>query len=504
MPLRATSIHGVSIPCLVPLTAGGTRPPIILADASIVIGSGDAAQIRLKSLSVSKAHALLLVEDAKAYVRDLASRTELFVNDVAVREAWLKHGDVVRVGRFGFGVVEDAAVQGRAVGPSEAVMLLRVEGEAEDRRVTEPVVLIGRRAKCDLSIGDDALSGAHAILFRVGGRWHLRDLSSRTGTFVNGAPVRQQRVLAEGDLIRAGRTEMRFIGEERARTPRMAGAEEVMKTAPVEPVSEAATVWAPPVAAPTKPVAPPGDSVEVTNSDVPTVGARQEITTPPAATDRAHEEPPVEAPVGTNASQPAMAEVKVEAAEVTAPPVVSAVELGGEVAGRPGGTAAAPDEGASTSDVHAPTVPDAPAATVARGRADNRVAIESVPKVVTAALPLAAPRQASVAADVPPRLVGEPVRAAMPGRKVEEVQRAPQGRTEVAVDVDDSAVGVEFQHSAALHPGVGATAARGGGRGEGNPSDKEWEQSVTVWSFEDLARRSSGDRAEEEPESSSA
>src|SRR6476620_7750895 len=110
MPLRATTIRGVSIPCLVPLTAGGMRPPIILADSSIVIGSGDAAQIRLKSLSVSKAHALVLVDDGRAYVRDLASRTELFVNEAAVREAVLKDGDVVRVGKFGFAVTEDPTV----------------------------------------------------------------------------------------------------------------------------------------------------------------------------------------------------------------------------------------------------------------------------------------------------------------------------------------------------------------------------------------------------------
>jgi len=148
MPLRASSIHGVSIPCLVPLTPSGTRPPIILADASIVIGSGDAAQIRLKSLSVSKAHALLLVDEAKAYVRDLASRTELFVDEGAGREAGLKHGDVVRVGKFGFAVTEDptVAAQGDRPRPPAPVALLRVDDEAELRRVSEQVVLIGRRA----------------------------------------------------------------------------------------------------------------------------------------------------------------------------------------------------------------------------------------------------------------------------------------------------------------------------------------------------------------------
>lgn len=483
MPLRATSIHGVSIPCLLPLTAGGTRPPIILADSSIVIGSGDSAQIRLKSLSVSKAHALLLVADAKAYVRDLASRTELFVNDVAVREAWLNHGDVVRVGRFGFGVVEDASVQGGRVGPLAPAMVLRVEGEAEDRRVTEPVVLIGRRAKCDLSIADDSLSGAHAILFRVGARWYLRDLSSRTGTFVNGTPVRQQRLLAEGDVVRTGRTEMRFLGDEQTRTTE---ATEAVGTAkPVEPLNEMPTISALPVAAPTRAVALRGDVVEVMNPVVPTVRARPESATPPAG------EPSVETPIGTSETAP-------PTADATVPPIVGGIELEGEAEGTP-----APEESADTSGAQAPTVADEPATPVAKASGDDRGTVEPVPELVKTAPPLPAPRHAVVVADVPTPPLGDPMRDAIPIRRTEEVYAAAsQDWTGIPGDVDDSAVGVEYEPPAEMPSSAAVETARGGRRSETIPSDTEWEQTVTVWSFEDLARRSSADGGEEEAASS--
>jgi len=43
----------------------------------------------------------------------------------------------------------------------------------------------------------------------MGGKRYVRDLGSRTGTFVNGQPVRQQEVQF-GDTVRIGETTMRY------------------------------------------------------------------------------------------------------------------------------------------------------------------------------------------------------------------------------------------------------------------------------------------------------
>jgi pSer/pThr/pTyr-binding forkhead associated (FHA) protein len=455
MPLRTSSIHGVSIPCLVPLTTSGTRPPIILADASIVIGSGDAAQIRLKSLSVSKAHALVLVDDGTAYVRDLASRTELFVNDVAVRESLLKHGDVLRVGKFGFEVTEDPAVaelrRPRAAAP---MVLLRVGDEAELRRVSEPVVLIGRRARCDITLADDSLSGAHAVMFRIGRRWFLRDLSSRTGTFVNGALIRQQRGLEDGDLVRIGRVDVRFVGEERISgyTGRGGAGDDSAAVRAAPPRAEAA-------------VAP------LSAGEAPTVAG-----------------PAIAAPPG-GSTEPA-------------PSVAAAVTNGASV-----GLGAAPVVTAETSHAREPIKSTALGAHDIVGMGDNASAAAVAPEapVVAEEPPLLGPQQVGAAAE-------NPIRG-----PTWDADRESQ--TEIGIESGADAVASEAREAGAppaaftgktrvaFHrtherdievPSEPARADAGGRVASAEATDEEWDQSVAVWSFEDLARRASGDDGDEE------
>ena len=62
---------------------------------------------------------------------------------------------------------------------------------------------IGRHSSNRLQLPDLAVSRHHCVLDPAAGRFLLRDLGSRRGTFVNGLPV-QERVLAEGDLVTLG------------------------------------------------------------------------------------------------------------------------------------------------------------------------------------------------------------------------------------------------------------------------------------------------------------
>jgi hypothetical protein len=63
-----------------------------------------------------------------------------------------------------------------------------------------PVVNIGRRPDNQLVIDDARISRTHAQLRLVGGQYVIFDLDSSGGTWVNGKPVRQQR-LRPGDVI---------------------------------------------------------------------------------------------------------------------------------------------------------------------------------------------------------------------------------------------------------------------------------------------------------------
>jgi predicted component of type VI protein secretion system len=95
----------------------------------------------------------------------------------------------------------------------------RPEGAAliglETARVT-----IGRAPSNDVDLSADSkASRLHAALERLPAGWCIRDLSSRNGTFVNGARVDRDRPLHPGDEIRVGNTRLVFRAERSSSDP---------------------------------------------------------------------------------------------------------------------------------------------------------------------------------------------------------------------------------------------------------------------------------------------
>ncbi len=84
-----------------------------------------------------------------------------------------------------------------------------MEGELEPVRLNGRVLLIGRRQGSDILIPHPDVSTSHAVLFTMNGRHYVRDLGSRTGTYVNGQLVRQSELKFE-DIVRVGVTELRY------------------------------------------------------------------------------------------------------------------------------------------------------------------------------------------------------------------------------------------------------------------------------------------------------
>jgi len=85
------------------------------------------------------------------------------------------------------------------------------EGALVGQKVELPEagILLGRHDDVDLVIRDDEVSGHHAELRARDGAWHVRDLESSNGTYVNGDGIREVQ-LADGDLITIGETKFRF------------------------------------------------------------------------------------------------------------------------------------------------------------------------------------------------------------------------------------------------------------------------------------------------------
>src|SRR3954449_5401279 len=104
-------------PALVPLGHHAGKPPISLQKMVILVGSRHNAHLHLMSRHVSKAHALILSYGGSVYIRDLASREQVYINGVPQREAWLVNGDLIKVGSFTFKFREGPT---RGAGPDAA------------------------------------------------------------------------------------------------------------------------------------------------------------------------------------------------------------------------------------------------------------------------------------------------------------------------------------------------------------------------------------------------
>ncbi|MEN0110474.1 MAG: ATP-binding protein [Planctomycetota bacterium] len=91
--------------------------------------------------------------------------------------------------------------------------LFVIQGRDQGHRFTldEPSVGVGRVSENGIRLHDTEVSRKHAVLETIGDGYQLRDLNSSNGTYVNGKPVRERRLMS-GDQITVGRTTLLYTG----------------------------------------------------------------------------------------------------------------------------------------------------------------------------------------------------------------------------------------------------------------------------------------------------
>jgi len=84
--------------------------------------------------------------------------------------------------------------------------LVRMNGPQQERAIElpGPVCVLGRGPTANIRLEDDSVSKNHATLSFGDGSYHLEDLASSNGTFVNGKRIRERTELRSGDLLRLG------------------------------------------------------------------------------------------------------------------------------------------------------------------------------------------------------------------------------------------------------------------------------------------------------------
>jgi hypothetical protein len=125
------------------------------------------------------------------------------------------------------------------------------------------VFVLGRDESCDVVVDDTLASRRHAQLRVDPMECSLLDLASANGTWVNGERLSGQRVLAAGDWITLGRTEVHFVDGTRAAPPPTPQAAHAagLSHAPSSATSERA--------APTSAPLPPSSRAAVPSSKAP-------------------------------------------------------------------------------------------------------------------------------------------------------------------------------------------------------------------------------------------
>jgi hypothetical protein len=96
-------------------------------------------------------------------------------------------------------------------GPDAWLIAERGGGLAADERFDLIGGLsIGRSKDSDVQIEDRYASGLHARVFERGGRHFVEDMRSTNGTLLNGATLKGEAELIDGDTVQIGDTVFRF------------------------------------------------------------------------------------------------------------------------------------------------------------------------------------------------------------------------------------------------------------------------------------------------------
>ena len=198
------------------LPGSGVVPHELTGKKTVSIGWDSDNVIAIKDASVSRNHAEIICEGESYKLRDLGSANKCWLNGVAVAEAPLHDGNSIRFGNVetvfriqppGSKMELEATPRGRLILniPSQGETVHRCEGS---------LATIGWKSDNAIRIEDPSISGHHAQLILIRGKYRLKDLDSTNKTLINGHSIIEAE-LNDGDRVRFGAVEGVFKVEYR-------------------------------------------------------------------------------------------------------------------------------------------------------------------------------------------------------------------------------------------------------------------------------------------------
>lgn len=193
-----------------------------LPEGATRLGRAEDNEVVLSDVGVSRRHAQVYVSRGEVTVEDLGSGNGTYYNGYRIQSQPVQDGDEIVIDPFvlqfrvrGVKAPEKAATPAGqpdrgAPAPARLEVVVGTGMAGSSYPITTRGLSIGRSEDRDVVIPDPASSRHHCQITLQGGEYVLRDMGSANGVFVNAVRVREC-TLADGDLIRIGNTEMRFV-----------------------------------------------------------------------------------------------------------------------------------------------------------------------------------------------------------------------------------------------------------------------------------------------------
>lgn len=189
---------------------------VALHEGATRIGRSEDNELVLSDVGVSRRHAQIYWSGSECLIEDLGSGNGTYYRGQRVQSQPLADNDEIVIDPF----VIAFRIRGGAQAPTpsqthdDASARLEVVVGTGMAGSSYPIgargLGIGRAEDRDVVIPDPAASRHHCQISLQGDRYVLRDMGSANGVYVNSVRVREQG-LDDGDLIRIGNTEMRFV-----------------------------------------------------------------------------------------------------------------------------------------------------------------------------------------------------------------------------------------------------------------------------------------------------
>lgn len=178
-----------------------------------LIGRSPEADVLIPHPSVSRRHALIVIEDGAAYIEDLGSTNGTIIEGKPVTaKTQIGSGARIRLGEVVLRIEGSIAEVKEKPAEEEKALAFLVAEDGTKHPLHAGTNTLGRRSDNDVVIPDPYVSGRHAEVIFDGGSWYIKDKGSTNGTYLNDERCSPEEIkpLKDGDRLIFARLSLRF------------------------------------------------------------------------------------------------------------------------------------------------------------------------------------------------------------------------------------------------------------------------------------------------------